>query len=292
MIRSMTGYGRSELQEKNKDIVVEIKSVNHRYADFSIHVSRYYGFLEDRVREYLQNYISRGKVDVYFSIDSYEDDDKIVFLNEGLAASYIKALYQLRDTFCLQDDITVSSVARYNEIFKVERKEEDQEELWGLIKKALDVAIEDFLAMRAREGMRLAEDLVERGKYITTVLDEIELRSPQVVNEYRERIELRVKELLKNVPIDENRILTEVAIFADKISIAEEIVRLKSHLAELREILNSDQPVGRKLDFLVQEMNREINTIGSKANDLYISKRVVEVKAEIEKLREQIQNIE
>ncbi|MDK2799893.1 MAG: hypothetical protein PWP27_1416 [Clostridiales bacterium] len=292
MIKSMTGYGRSELRKENKDIVVEIKSVNHRYADFSIRISRYYSFLEDRVREYLQNYISRGKVDIYISIDSYEEDNKLVLLNEGLAASYISAIKQLKDIFNLQDDITVSTIARYSDIFKIEKKEEDQERLWGSVKEALELAIKDFIAMRTREGIRLAQDLSTRGKDIVNIVNEIEVRSPQVVNEYREKIETRVKEFLNNVPVDENRLLTEVAIFADKISIAEEIVRLKSHLTELDVMLNSDQPVGRKLDFLIQEMNREINTIGSKANDLYISKRVVEIKSEIEKLREQIQNIE
>jgi len=292
MIKSMTGYGRNELQENNKDLVAEIKSVNHRYVDFSIKVPRYYGFLEDKIREYLQNYISRGKVDVYISIDSYGEEDKLVYLDEGLASSYIKALYQLRDRFGITDDISVSSVARYTDIFKIERKEEDHEELWKTVQKVLDGAVQDFMASRIREGMRLRDDLLERGKYILSVVEEIEIRSPQVVKEYREKIESRIKELLGEIPVDESRILTEVAIYADKISITEELVRLKSHLSELNTILDSDQPVGRKLDFLLQEMNREINTIGSKANDLEISKKVVEIKAELEKLREQVQNIE
>lgn len=292
MIKSMTGYGRSELQESSKDIVVEIKSVNHRYTDFSIRVPRYYGFLEDKVREYLQKFISRGKINVYISIESHGEDDTLVLLDEGLADSYINALHQLAEKFNLKDDISVSGVARYSDIFKIEKKEEDEEELWQIVKKAVDIAVDDFLAMRIREGERLKNDLNDRGKYIYKIIEEIEQRSPQVVEEYKARIESRVRELLQDVPIDENRLLTEVAIFADKISIAEEIVRLKSHIVELGNILESEQPVGRKLDFLIQEVNREINTIGSKGNDLFISKHVVEVKSEIEKMREQIQNIE
>ncbi|NLY43588.1 MAG: YicC family protein [Clostridiaceae bacterium] len=292
MIKSMTGYGRSEIQKGDKEIIVEIKSVNHRYTDFSIRISKYYSFLEERVREYIQRFISRGKVDVYISIDSHGDEDKVVYLNEGLAASYISALRDLQQKYHLQDDISVSSVAHFSDIFVIERKEEDQEELWNNVEEALYEALQDLISMRAREGLRLAEDLIQRGKYIYSVIEEIEQRSPQVVVEYRDKIEARIRELLSNVPFDENRLLTEVAIFADRVSITEEIIRLKSHLVELQDIINSDQPVGRKLDFLIQEMNREINTIGSKANDLIISKKVVSVKAELEKMREQVQNIE
>ena len=292
MTKSMTGYGRSELQEDHKDVFIEIKSVNHRYIDFSIRVPRYYSFLEDKVREHLQKSIFRGKINVYVAIESHNEDAKTVLLDEGMAASYINVLQQLKDKFGLKDDLSVSNVARYTDLFKIEKKEEDQEELWAVVKKALDAAVEDFVAMRIREGGRLKGDLIERGAYITKIIEEIESRSPEIVEEYREKIEARIKELLQNVPIDENRLLTEAAIFADKIGITEEVVRLKSHIAELYQILNNEGSVGRKLDFLIQEMNREINTIGSKANDLYISKRVVDVKSEIEKMREQIQNIE
>ncbi|WHH59906.1 YicC/YloC family endoribonuclease [Petroclostridium sp. X23] len=292
MIKSMTGFGRSEAVVGSKEVLIEMKSVNHRYADFSIRVPRNYSFLEDKVREYLQKYISRGKVDVFLTIESQEDDDKQVVLNEALASGYIHALRQMKDAFGLQDDISACNVARFNDILKLERKEEDQDALWATVQAALEPAVQDFIAMREREGLRLSEDLIERGKYIASQLDEIEVRSPQVVEEYRNKIKQRIEEYLNNVAIDENRLLTEVAIFSDRTSITEEIVRLRSHLVELGEILKSGQAVGRKLDFLVQEMNREINTIGSKANDLYISKRVVEIKAEIEKCREQIQNIE
>ena len=292
MIKSMTGYGRSELLENNKEITIEIKSVNHRYADYSIRVPKYFGFLEERVREYLQSHISRGKVDIYIGIDSHNEDNKLVLLNKELADSYIKALTELKDSFGLKDDISVTSVARYSDIFKIERQEEDQEELWSVVKNALDLASADFIASRIREGARLKEDLLMRGKYVIDILGEIEERSPKIVDEYREKIHNRINELLKGVPYDENRLLTEVAIFADKASTAEEMVRLRSHIVEMNTILDSEQPAGRKLDFLIQEMNREINTIGSKANDLFISKRVVEIKSEIEKLREQVQNLE
>ena len=292
MTKSMTGYGRSELQHEGKELIFEIKSVNHRYTDFSIRVPRYYGFLEDKIREYLQQYVSRGKINAYLSIASRGEEDKIVMLDEGLTHSYIKALQQLEQQYGLKNDITVSSVARYTELFNVEKKQEDQEKLWELVRQVADAAIEDFVTMRVREGKRLEQDLVQRAEEILNKVNQIELHSPKVVEEYRQKINQRVAEILKDAAIDENRILTEVAIFADKMSTTEEIVRLKSHIVALQDILKEQQPVGRKLDFLVQEMNREINTIGSKANDLSISKHVVEIKAELEKMREQIQNIE
>ena len=292
MIKSMTGYGRSELQQDSKEVMFEIKSVNHRYTDFSIRVPRYYGFLEDKIREYLQQYVSRGKINVYLSIESRGDEDKLVMLDDGLTRSYINALEKIETKYGLKNDITVSSVARYTELFNIERKEEDEQQLWQVVKKAIDVAVEDFVTMRKREGKRLEQDLVQRANDILNKVEQIEMRSPQVVEEYRQKINERVSEILQDAAIDENRILTEVAIFADKMSTTEEVVRLKSHSIALQDILKEQQPVGRKLDFLVQEMNREINTIGSKANDLSISKQVVEVKAELEKMREQIQNIE
>jgi uncharacterized protein (TIGR00255 family) len=292
MIKSMTGYGRSDLQEDNKKIVVEIRGVNHRYNDFNIRVARCYSFLEDYLREYLQKHIHRGKISVSLNIDSTGEEDKLIMLNKSLAKSYINSLYQLRDEYGLIDDISACNVARYTDIFKVERVEDDEEKLWETVKKSVDIALNDFLAMRVREGERLKKDILSISDYIEKAVSEIEERSPKVVDEYRAKIESRIREFLADSSIDENRLLTEVAIFADKLNTNEEIVRLKSHIKELDKILLSDNPVGRRLDFLIQEMNREINTIGSKANDLYISKRVVIVKAEIEKMREQIQNIE
>ncbi len=292
MPMSMTGYGRSETKENNKEITIEIKSVNHRYSDFNIRVPRHYAFLEDRAREYLKKFISRGKIDVYISIDFFGVDKREVVLDEELVEGYIKAMHELKDKYKLIDDISVTSVTAFNDIFKVEKTKEDPEELWQAVVKVIDYAVADFISMRTREGSRLKCDITERGRDIINILEDIKLRSPKVVEAYKEKIEFRIGELLQNVPLDENRILIETAIFADKISITEEIVRLESHICELEAILEDDTPSGRKLDFLIQEMNREINTIGSKANDLNISKCVVEIKSEIEKIREQIQNIE
>jgi len=288
----MTGYGRAESIIGGKKISVEMKSVNHRYSDYSVKVPRYYGFLEERVREYASGYIFRGKVDIYVNIESYEEADKEIILNSDLARSYIEALKKLRDEFSLTDDISVSVVARNQEIFKAERKEDDQEEIWSAVKVVLKEAIDAFVAMREREGERINKDLVERIEYMKTLAKDIDERSPETVEEYRQKLYSKIKELLEDRTIDEGRVLTEVAIFADKVAVNEEIVRLASHFDEFYIILGLGEPAGRKLDFLIQEINREVNTIGSKANDIVIAKKVVELKGEIEKLREQIQNIE
>lgn len=292
MIKSMTGYGRCERVEGGKKILAEIKSVNHRYSDYSVKVPRYYGFLEEKVREYASRYIARGKVDIYINIESFDDTDKDIILNEGLAEEYINALHALRDKFGLTDDITVSAVARYSDIFKSERREEDEDELWKSVESVLAEAVDMFVKMREREGARINEDLVQRVKYMQTLAARVDERSPETVAEYKQRLYNKIKEVLDDRSIDEARVLTEVAIFADKVAVNEETVRLASHFAEFFEILNKNEPAGRKLDFLIQEINREINTIGSKASDLEIAKIVVELKAELEKLREQIQNIE
>lgn len=292
MIKSMTGYGRCEKVDGGKKILAEIKSVNHRYSDYSIKVPRCYGFLEEKVRTFVSQYITRGKVDVYINIESYEESDKDIILNEELAGEYIKALYELRDKFSLKDDITVCSVARYTEIFKSERRDEDEETLWQSVKGVLGEAVEMFVKMREREGERINADLVQRVEYMKTLASEIDRRSPETVEEYKNRLYNKIKEVLGDRSIDEGRVLTEVAIFADKVAVNEETVRLASHFEEFFGILSSNEPAGRKLDFLIQEINREINTIGSKASDIKIAKIVVELKAELEKLREQIQNIE
>ncbi len=292
MIKSMTGYGRCEKVDGGKKILAEIKSVNHRYSDYSIKVPRCYGFLEEKVRAFVSQYITRGKVDVYINIESYEESDKDIILNEELAGEYIKALYELRDKFSLKDDITVCSVARYTEIFKAERRDEDEETLWQSVKGVLGEAVEMFVKMREREGERINADLVQRVEYMKTLASEVDRRSPETVEEYKNRLYNKIKEVLGDRSIDEGRVLTEVAIFADKVAVNEETVRLASHFEEFFGILSSNEPAGRKLDFLIQEINREINTIGSKASDIKIAKIVVELKAELEKLREQIQNIE
>lgn len=292
MIKSMTGYGRCERVEGGKKILAEIKSVNHRYSDYSVKVPRYYGFLEEKVREYASRYITRGKVDIYINVESFDDTDKDIILNEALAEEYINALHTLRDRFGLTDDITVSSVARYSDIFKSERREEDEDALWKSVESVLAEAVDMFVKMREREGARINEDLVQRVKYMQTLAARVDERSPETVAEYKQRLYNKIKEVLDDRSIDEARVLTEVAIFADKVAVNEETVRLSSHFAEFFDILNKNEPAGRKLDFLIQEINREINTIGSKASDLEIAKIVVELKAELEKLREQIQNIE
>jgi len=292
VLKSMTGYGRNEAIEGGKKILCEIKSVNHRYSDYNIKVPKYYGFLEDKIREFASKYISRGKVDIYVSTQSYEESDKEIVVNMDLARSYIDALASLRDEFSLRDDVSVSSVARYPDIFTLEKKEEDEEEIWQAVKKVLEPAIESFNAMREREGERIQKDLEARVEYMKTIAKKIDERSPETVNEYRNRLYEKIKEVLENKDIDDARVLTEVAIFADKVAVNEEMVRLASHFVEFYNICASGEPAGRKLDFLIQEINREINTTGSKAGDIEIAKMVVELKAETEKLREQIQNIE
>ncbi len=288
----MTGYGRNETVSEGKKITCEIKSVNHRYSDYSIKVPRYYGFMEERVRKFVSEYISRGKVDIYVAIENFGDTDREIMLNEGIAKTYLDALYQLRDTFGLADDISVMSVARYTEIFKTQKLEEDEEELWNSVVEVLKPALEQFVAMREREGERIYNDLCQRVEYMRELAKKVEVRSEQTVAEYHDKLYSKIKEVLEDRNIDEARILTEVAIFADKVAVNEELVRLDSHFNEFYEIVNKNEPAGRKLDFLIQEINREINTTGSKANDIEIAKIVVELKGETEKLREQIQNVE
>jgi len=288
----MTGYGRNEAIEDGKKILCEIKSVNHRYSDYAVKVPRYYGFLEDKVRKLVSEYIKRGKVDVYIAVESYCEADKEITVNKELAKSYLDALYDLRDSFSLRDDISTMSVARYSEIFLTDRKQEDEEAIWESVKKVLIPAIDSFVSMREREGARIQKDLEMRVEYMRTLAKKIEERSPKTVSEYRDKLYEKIKEVLEDKEVDEARLLTEVAIFADKVAVNEELVRLSSHFDEFYQIVKAPEPAGRKLDFLIQEINREINTTGSKASDIDIAKTVVELKAETEKLREQIQNIE
>lgn len=292
MIKSMTGFGRGENSQDGKEFTVEIKTVNHRYSDVFIRMPRQIGFLEDKVRELVGKAVSRGKIDVYITYYNYSDDAKLVTLDEGLAKTYISATESLRDKFSLKDDITVSLISRYPDVLKVEQAQENEELLWSLLKTAVVKALDALIKMREVEGEGLKNVLLDRADYIDSIVAEIAMRAPEIPKEYKLKLTTRIKELLDQQLIDENRLATEVAVFADRCSIDEELVRLASHIGQLREALYIDQPVGRKLDFLVQEMNREINTIGSKANDLSVTKNVVEVKSEIEKIREQIQNIE
>lgn len=292
MLKSMTGYGRQEVVTDGKKILVEIKSVNHRYADYNIKVQRHLGYMEDKIRKHVSESITRGKVDIYLNVENYETADKQITLNKPMAENYINVLKQLRDEFGLRDDISVTSVARNPDIFLTERIEEDEEQLWNTVKTVLDEALSDFVSMREREGERIERDLCERIEYMRTLVTGIDERSPQTVKEYSDRLYEKIKDVLDGREIDEARILTEVAIYADKVAVNEETVRLVSHFSEFDNIINCGEPAGRKLDFLIQEINREVNTIGSKASDIEIAKTVVTLKGEIEKLREQIQNIE
>jgi len=292
MVRSMTGFGRGEVSRDGKEFTVEIKTVNHRYFDIFIKMPRQISFLEDRVRELVSRAISRGKIDVYITYTNYGSDSRQVTIDEQLAKAYVSALEQLRDMFSLADDISVSLLSKCPEVLKVEQVEEDEEQLWEILKTALDDAVASLIRMRENEGEAMKKALLERADTVEGVIAKIEARAPEVPKDYRAKLTERISDLLEQQVVDESRIAMEVALFADRCSIDEELVRLRSHFGQMRQILDMDQPVGRKLDFLVQEMNREINTIGSKANDLEITRYVVDVKSEIEKIREQVQNIE
>lgn len=292
MIHSMTGYGRHQAVVNGWDVTVEIKSVNHRYFEYSSRLPRTCGFLDDKLKSYLQQKISRGKVDVYVSLDAVEKADSVVEVNVPLAQAYYDALGELEEELDLRNDTSVMNIARFPDVLVVRKTETDEQEIWNAVQQIAAVALEKFVAMRELEGVRMREDVLSRRETLLQAVAAVEERSPQTVREHMEKVEARMRELLGTVAVDEQRLLTEAAIFADKIATAEETVRLRSHLDQLQDLLNSDEPVGRKLDFLVQEINRETNTIGSKASDLQLAQVVVDMKAEIEKIREQIQNIE
>ena len=292
MIKSMTGYGRCERIIGTKKITAELKSVNHRFSDYNIKVPRQYGFLEDRVRQFISKEVARGKIDVYVSIESCGEADKTVTVNKELAGNYVEILRDLCETFSLKDDISVSTIASFTDIFRAEPKRDDEEEIWTAVSEVLADAVSSFISMRAREGERIERDLRERVTYMKSLANEIDKLSPMAVQVYKAKLYQKIKEVIDEREPDDTRILTEVAIFADKVAVNEETVRLASHYDEFFTILDSNEPAGRKLDFLIQQINREVNTIGSKASDLEIAKLVVTLKGEIEKLREQIQNIE
>ena len=292
MVKSMTGYGRARETLNGRDITVEVRSVNNRYLDCTVKMPRAYVFAEDAIKTGVQKAISRGKVDVFVSIDTTAADVSVVAVNEPLARSYYEALMQLKNTFSLEGDVTPVTLAKFPDVLTVTRAEEDLETVAADICAVLEQALQAYNQMRAVEGERLAADISSRVTTIESVVSKVEERSPQTVAEYRARLTNKMTEVLQSTTIDESRILTEAAIFADKIAVDEETVRLRSHIAQLRTMLLSDQPVGRKLDFLIQEVNRECNTIGSKCNDLTIAQDVVNMKAEVEKIREQVQNIE
>ena len=295
MIRSMTGFGRCRETVEGLDITVEIKSVNSRFLDCTAKISRAYGYLEERIKPYLiSRGVTRGKVDVWISVEVMDSGSVQITADEGYLQGYLEALYTLRDKYGLRDDISVMSVARNHDIFQIKKPEEDIERDWERVLTVLAKAVDTFLSVREREGERLAEDLRGKMQNIKEAVDRIEELSEADVSTYRERLAERIREALKDCQItpDENRLLTECAIHADKVAVDEEMVRLRTHFGAFEEILSSGEPVGRKLDFLMQEMNREINTTGSKCSDAQIAHLVVDVKCELEKIREQIQNLE
>lgn len=291
-MKSMTGYGRARETVSDREITVELRAVNHRYLDCTVKAPRLYGFLEEAVKKAAGRRISRGKVDVFVSVVDTGAGDTRIKLNEKVAEQYYTALISLRDRFNVRDDISVLGLAKLPDVLAVEKEEEDAEKLKADVLGIFEQAADSFDRMRAAEGEKLGEDVEGRMETILGLVSEVERRSPERVREYREKLEKRMNEVLADTSIDPQRILTEAAIFADKTAVDEETVRLRSHVQQLGLMLREDAPVGRKLDFLVQEMNREANTIGSKANDIELSGLVVSLKAEIEKIREQIQNIE
>ena len=295
MIQSMTGFGRARETVDGRDISVEIKSVNSRYFDCSARISRSYSYLEERIKPYLQSRgVARGKVEVSISVEVLEDDSVEISIDEAYLAGYLNVLYRLRDEYGLKDDISVMSVARNPDLLHVKKQEEDAEREWARVLSVLEKATDTFLAVRCREGEKLAEDMRAKIGEIGTLVDEIETLSADDISGYREKLAKRLHDALKDnqISLDESRILTECAFHADRVAIDEELVRLRTHFGAFEQILASGEPVGRKLDFLMQEMNREINTAGSKCNNAPIARLVVEVKCLLEKIREQIQNLE
>ena len=292
MIKSMTGFGHGEVSAHNRKFTVELKSVNHRYLDMNIKMPKSLNFFESAVRQELKKYIVRGKVDVFISYENLGEKTAKVRYNKELAAEYLQYLRLMSEDFALEDDVRVSTLSRFPDVFEMEEVEADEEELWKDLQTAIDMAAEGFVATRVTEGENLRKDLVAKLEHMLELVDFVDKRSPQIVTEYRTKLLGRVQEMLGDTKVDESRLLTEVTIFADKICVDEEIVRLRSHIATMIKELNEGESIGRKLDFLAQEMNREANTTLSKTTDLEISNCGIELKTEIEKVREQIQNIE
>lgn len=292
MIYSMTGYGRASELFGNREITVELRSVNNRYLDCSVKLPRAFSYAEDAVKKKIKDAISRGKVDVFVTVRNQEGEDVEVTLNRSVVESYLKAMKSLVADYGVKDDISVSSVTSLPDVFSIEREEMDEDEAQSQLLKVLDAALEKHSSMRAKEGEAMEQDLRNRAVTILDLVAEVEKRSPVTLENYRARLAEKMQEVLASTQIDEGRILQEAAIYADKIAVDEETVRLRSHFAQMDQMLTAGGPIGRKLDFLLQEMNRESNTIGSKGNDLEQARHVVAIKAELEKIREQVQNIE
>lgn len=291
-MNSMTGYGRSRQVLDGREITVEIRSVNHRYLEYSARIPRMYGYLEEKLKTFLQSLVSRGKVEVTVTIQNLTGGDTVVQINQALAKGYLDAMRSQAESLGLKDDLTLSTLTRFNDVFTLQKLEEDQQVVWNSVQQVARQALDQFLEMRRREGERLKLDLLQKLELLNGHVAAVEEQSPKTVAAYRERLLQKMEELLADRCIDQQRILLEAGLYAEKIAVDEETVRLKSHLEQFAQMMEQSGPVGRKLDFLVQEINRETNTIGSKAQDLAVTRRVVEMKSEIEKIREQIQNIE
>ena len=292
MIKSMTGFGRCEIQKGSRKFTVELKSVNHRYLDVNIRMPKKLNFFETAIRTLLKSYANRGKVDIFITYEDLSQSQVSVKYNAALAAEYLRYLRQMEEEFGLENDVRVSTLSRYPEVFTMEEQSEDEEELWNGLKEALEGAFGQFVETRKAEGENLKKDILSKLDFLETEIVFVEERSPQIVAEYRAKLEEKMKELLADTQIEDSRIAAEVILFADKICTDEEVVRLKSHIRHMRATLEEKEGIGRKLDFIAQEMNREPNTILSKANDLEVSNHAITLKTEIEKIREQIQNIE
>ncbi|MGM9551206.1 MAG: YicC/YloC family endoribonuclease [Clostridia bacterium] len=288
----MTGYGTAETMYMGKKITVEIKSVNSRYSDISVKTPRLYTFLEAPLKKAVTNYTSRGKIDVYINIDDATDESKAVNVNVNLAKAYYEAINKIAEETNTSNDVNATTLARLPDVLTIDAEDEDSEEMTKVVLEALEKAGKMYVEMREEEGYNMLLVLQEHLNVIEDIVGIIENNTPEIVTNYRNKIEARMKEIMGSVPYDESRLLTEVALFSDKVNVDEEIARLKSHIDQMREMFKSTEPVGRKMDFLIQEMNREINTTGSKCNNLSVARNVIDVKAEIEKLREQVQNIE
>ena len=288
----MTGYGRAVETVSGREFTVELRSVNNRYLDCSVRLPRLLSFAEDAVKQAVKASVSRGKVDVFISLRTETEEDVVVNLNRGVLEGYLTAMRQMVTEFGVQDDISVSTVSRLPEVFAVEKKEVDEDQLLSDLLQVVGKALEGYDAMRTREGAALDADLRSRGETILSLVSQVEQGNGQTVIDYRTRLENKLREVLENTAIDESRILTEAAIFADKVAVDEETVRLRSHLQQMNSMLSGGGAIGRKLDFLLQEMNREANTIGSRCTDVKLARIVVDIKAELEKIREQTQNIE
>lgn len=292
MVKSMTGYGRHQQTVDSMNIIVEIKSVNHRYFDFSSRTPRIYGFLDEKLKSFVQSKVSRGKIECYVQVDNLEDDSVIVEINHSLAKGYVKAFEELSEIYSIDNNLNSGILARFNDVLLIRKEEADEDKIWNAVKSVAEVAVDKFIEMRQVEGQKLRDDICSRADTILEKVEFVEARSPETVKEYTQKLLSRMQDVLAGVNVDETRILTEAAIYADKIAVAEETVRLRSHIEQLKGFFDSDEAIGRKMDFLVQEINREANTIGSKACDVDIARCVLDIKSEVEKIREQVQNIE